>query len=903
MFRFSFFLILLFPFFSAAQSTVSGIISDELGEGIPGADVMLGSGLVAVTEADGSFSISEVPYGNYTIVISAMEFDTVRLEVEVQKPSVVVNHVLPAPNSTQLKEVTVIGSVSTGRNTPIAVTKINATKISEELGSRDLPMILNATPGVYATQTGGGDGDSRITVRGFDQRNVGVLIDGVPVNDMENGWVYWSNWFGLDAITSGIQVQRGLGATKLALPSVGGTLNILTSGIGTKKGTSFKQEYGTGDFLRSTLSYNSGLTKENWMLTLSGSYKQGNGWVDGTFTQGAFFFAKVQKKTDKHLVSLSAFAAPQRHGQRTYNQAIQYWSTDDARDLGAVINNTTPVDRGYRFNEHYGYITRDGKKVQMNERVNYYNKPQITLRDFWTINRKLSISNIAYVSIGRGGGTRLANSNVLFNNAGHVDWDNIVYNNQYNTLFGGYNTDPLYHPTAIKSTQAMISSVNNHFWVGYLGQFNYEVTKELQISGGIDYRFYKGSHYQVLTDLLGGDYYVNAADKNSPTAMKQVGDKVSLNSYSNDRDGLVQWGGLFGQAEYTGTRWTAFVNVSGVMNNYKGIDYFQKKMIEVGDTVLRVGYGEQIEYDGQLYTSASYGAKPFQTDWKRIFGGTAKAGASFVLTENSNVYMNLGYLSRTPQFSNVVDNNTNSFFAAIKNEIIQAIEVGYAYANSTFGVNVNAYFTNWKNKPFPFGVAVPDPQDPTVTVYTNINGMDAIHKGIEVDLAYQLNKRLSFEGMLSVGDWVWNSAQTVYVPELDYSFEFDAKGVHVGDAAQTMANVGLRYEPFKRFYVKAQYQWFDRYYAAFNPFSLQGSNGGRESWKMPSYGLVNIFAGYSYKIGKVNTYVNGSIVNVLDDMFMTDATSNFYAETFDATGASVMYGQGLRFNVALGINF
>ena len=43
------------------------------------------------------------------------------------------------------------------------------------------------------------------------------MINGVPVNDMENGRVYWSNWAGLSDVTSSMQVQRGLGL--LILPS------------------------------------------------------------------------------------------------------------------------------------------------------------------------------------------------------------------------------------------------------------------------------------------------------------------------------------------------------------------------------------------------------------------------------------------------------------------------------------------------------------------------------------------------------------------------------------------------------------------------------------------------------------------------------------------------------------
>ena len=115
------------------------------------------------------------------------------------------------------------------------------------MADQDLPMLLNSTPGVYATQQGGGDGDARINIRGFNQRNVAVMIDGIPVNDMENGWVYWSNWFGLSSVTSNTQVQRGLGASKIAIPSVGGTMNIITKGISNKAGGMVKQSVGLMD--------------------------------------------------------------------------------------------------------------------------------------------------------------------------------------------------------------------------------------------------------------------------------------------------------------------------------------------------------------------------------------------------------------------------------------------------------------------------------------------------------------------------------------------------------------------------------------------------------------------------------------------------------------------------------
>ena len=446
--------------------------------------------------------------------------------------------------------------------------------------------------------------------------------------------------------------------------------------------------------------------------------------------------------------------------------------------------------------------------------------------------------------------------------------------------------------------------MNNHFWVGYLSQFQYNYSKNLSISGGLDYRYYKGSHYQEINDILGGDYYINSSDLNAASPMRREGDKIALNTYNKDRDGFVQWGGVFGSVEYSNTRWTTFVNVSGVLNSYKGVDYFMKKRLTVGDTVLEIGANDTIVYDGNTYNASSEGLEYNKTDWKVIPGATIKAGASYTLNEESTVFMNLGYLSRTPQFSNVIDNNTNSFFKAVENEVIQALELGYNYADKRFGVSINAYATNWKNKPFPFGVSIPDPLDPTSSIFLNINGMDAIHYGGEVDFAYKVNKKISGEFMFSYGDWKWNSSETFYVPEFDYSFTFDAKGVSVGDAAQTMMNIGFRYEPIEKLYIKLQYQWFDRYYANFNPFFLQGANGGRESWQIPSYGLLNMFAGYSHKINKVNLFFNGSITNVLNSKFIADATNNFYAPAnFDANSASVMFGQGFRFNLSLGVQF
>lgn len=928
-------------------ATVTGKVTDiETNEGAIGALVQFTPELKAKTDIDGYYTIENVPYGNYTATISMATYETKTVAVTIGVEKQTVDFTLGAEEI--LEEVRVVANIVQDRKTPVAVSNLDKKEIIEELGSQDLPMLLNSKPGVHATQQGGGDGDARITIRGFDQRNVGMMIDGVPVNDMENGWVYWSNWFGLDQITQQIQVQRGLGATKLAMPSVGGTMNIITENAFGKPEVKIQQEYGSGNFFRTSLSYKSGMLKNGWGVVMSASYKQGNGWVDGLFTQGGFYYLKVQKKVKNHVVSLSGFGAPQQHAQRSFNQSIGYWDANYARNLfqgsdelygvftdfkqfndttqylaglsnlgmdtvsaqkywGNYIDTTGARNNGIRHNQHYGYYTdKDGKQHVMAERRNFYHKPQITLRDFWKINDKVSWTNTAYVSIGRGGGERARNSGGLIykEEDGTIDWDKIIRNNQEIEFFGVMypSTDALYSNTELKSTQVLAAMVNNHIWAGGVSQVDYKINPYFTFAGGVDYRWYKGEHYTEITNLLGGDYYISNQNQNATTAMMREGDKIGWENYHNHRDALMQWVGGFTQLEFSKGRWTAFANFSVVGNSYKGIDYFQKKELHIDDTIIYIGAKDSaVYYNDRIYTHSSKELKYNQTETLWLTGFTAKAGTNFNVTEKSNIFVNVGYLDRTPMFSNVVDNNTNKFFEEIVNERIYAFELGYGFRHKKVAVNANGYYTMWENKPFPFGVNVPDPNDPGSFIRANVNGMDALHVGAEVDVAWNIIKGLTLEGMASYGDWTWQSSETIDV--VGTKFEFDAKGVHVGDAAQSVYAASVRWEFVKNAYVKLKYTYFDRYYSNFDPFSLTGKNGGRESWKIPSYGLLTAHAGYTLKLEKSALSFRVNVFNVLNTLYISDARNNQNGSGFDAASAGVFFGMGRTFNASIAYEF
>ena len=197
-------LFVTFSSFSQGGNEIKGNIKDATtGETIIGASVMYAEGKGAVTDINGNFSIKLDSSGTYNLTISYVGYETQKQKVKVAGKPVFLSFSLA---TTTLNEVEVVADVARTRETPVAFSNVSQQQIEEELGARDLPLVLNSTPGVYATEQGGGTGDSRINLRGFEQNNIAVMVDGVPMNDMENGQVYWSDWLGLKDITSTIQV-------------------------------------------------------------------------------------------------------------------------------------------------------------------------------------------------------------------------------------------------------------------------------------------------------------------------------------------------------------------------------------------------------------------------------------------------------------------------------------------------------------------------------------------------------------------------------------------------------------------------------------------------------------------------------------------------------------------------
>lgn len=839
----------------AQTGSIKGSIVDKkTSEALLGATVTVeGTSVGTVADVQGNFAISDLDFGSYTLVFKFVGYTEVKRTVELNSASITLDPVELAESSIGLEEVMVLASVADDRKTPVAVSNVTAVQIEERASNQEFPELLKSTPGVYTTKGGGGYGDARLTVRGFNDVNVAVMINGIPVNDMENGTIYWSNWAGLTDVTQSMQVQRGLGASKVAVPSIGGTVNILTNSTEAKRGGNVFYGVGNDGYQKAGFTVATGLMDNGWAVSLSGSKVSGDGYIEGTGFEGYNYFFNITKKiNDAHILSLTGFGAPQRHGQRVNAQQV---STFKNAPMGA------------KFNDAWGY--RDGQEVYYED--NFYHKPQFSLNHYWTINDKSELSTAVYLSVGTGGGGGTLG-----------DWSpasagQSAYDPKNIDALVEINRDPQY---AGDAQAAIRSSRNDHKWYGLLSTYTNEVTPNLSILAGLDLRYYIGSHYRDIVDLLGADYYLDNSDVNNPNRALNVGDK-----YSYYNDGLVNWTGGFLQGEYSLGKLNAFANVSVSNTGYKRIDYFQ-------------------------YLDSD----PLQeSDWSNHFGYQVKGGAKYNLTTNHFVFANVGYFEKAPEFDAVFLNNDQFVNDAAENQKILSYELGYGYRSDKLAANVNLYRTSWLDRTLTssFSPAADDPETPEderdEEYYASLLGVNALHQGLEIDFNYKPTERLSIQGMVSLGDWEWMDdvdGQTIFNGDQDSIASFSKLyigGLKVGDVAQHTYMLGVSYEVFDGLKLSANANVFDKLYAEYDPTNRTTEPTGSDvvqPLEMPTYWTMDAYLKYSFDIGGVNATLLGNVNNILDTEYIAEGT-----DTATLSDSYVYYGFGRTYTVSLKVQF
>ena len=856
-------LLLLAGTITWSQETVTGTVIDDAGMPLPAATVALkGSTDATTTTTDGAFTLStSVTSGEITV--SFLGFQTKNIAFTVT-PGQALNlgTINMAANSEELENIVIVGSgiidLDEDRRTPVASTTIRRAEIQQKTGNQEFPEIMKNTPSVYVTSAAGGYGDSQMYLRGFDQTNTAFLLNGQPINGMEDGNLYWSNWQGMTDVANAIQVQRGLGSSKLAISSVGGTVNIITKATDLKEGGFAQSVVGNNNYIKTTLGYNTGIMQNGFGASVMLTDWSGDGYNKGTRGEGQNYFISLgYKPNDKHMFNFLLFGAPQQHDQN-YTKAI-----------------STYLQYGRKYNNNYGFLNGN----YLSERTNYYHKPVANFNWDYNINSDMQLSTVLYASWGRGGGTGNWGNGKKTTADGHIDFTTIMQNNMALTDRIG----TLAPRTSPDAAYAIRNSVNNHAWYGIVSNLNHKLTETISYNAGVDLRTYKGTHYREISNYVGLEGFAVTDNAQYPEGYV-VTERYSAKPWSAlvnnpsdtqkvnyDYDERISYGGIFGQLEYATNSLSAYVQ--GAVSSQSHVRWD------------RFGYIKAEEKSAKVTNS----------------GYNIKGGVNYSFTPQHSLFVNAGFYSKQPYHDNIYLNFGNDVNPLTKNEKITGFEAGYRFKSSFIDVNVDVYRTGWKDR---VTTTSDTDTDSGQLVYFNNSGVSQLHKGVEVSFVARPLQSLNIKGFASLGNWEYDD--NVYQRTFDENQNLTGEtvvnvdGSKVGPAAQTTFGLGATYRIADGLSVDADWRTYDKMYA-----DVVTTN----NIELPSYDLVDAGITYTMKFTGASLTFRLNVNNVFDEVYLSEMTTANAAEPGDELYRSinvsnnVFFGNGRTYNFGMRFNF
>ncbi|MBN2461458.1 MAG: TonB-dependent receptor, partial [Candidatus Cloacimonetes bacterium] len=762
-------------------------------------------------------------------------------------------------------------------------------------------VLLESVPGVFATNAGLGEGE--LKMRGFDADKVQILINGIPVNDPESQQVYWSNWTGLSSTVKSVQVQRGAGTSMYGSGAFGGSVNIETIGAGGEpdKMWTFRTSFGTffdsdkvadgkGDLIdynpynyNLLLRYNSGNLyggKFNYSAMIE--RKVGDYYTIGTTYDGWSFNAELQNIWGNHKVNTSLIIAPQKHNQ---TRAMQDMNLED--QLGRAYN---------RYNHPY--------------QENYYNKPQLSVRDEWQITDKTLLLTNLFFTRGDGGGKYLKNDkfdvetgrnyymptdeytdNKYFSrHAVHI-YEQIGVLLQGLTIddsTGGYlwNGAPFTFgygsnlPNYDYNHSCMNDSQNNHKQFGFNTYVDHKINDMIKVVVGGEWRHWVGLHRALQRNFRynGGVYaltqdrynYYGIVNNASAFARAQVKPLPAVTFM------------IDGQYAYYSSR----VDEEPIAifdyqrGDFTGDFYYPTK--DMMTPLLDEDYDPVVDPQGNVVMVKKF----TEEDYERVFKFfSPKFGVNFNVTEYLNIIGNYSIAYKEPRLGDwysrsggpgggqlyeaeFVQSDGDTImidqYYDLDSEKATTIEFGGGYTGLWFDISANYYRTKYEDK---IENSLTQSDD-----YVTINAGTAIHQGLEFTAnAVVGNFDMGMAG--SIGKYRWDEMNVQQIfgepdslivdkvvpfsPERQASFSFGYTFDNMpGDGKLRIGFSGL---------------WWDEYYASYTNkyMSFEGYNPqtGAEIWeekdaKLPYFFAVSSDISYTFKIAGKDATLRLDLKNI-----------------------------------------
>ncbi|MBS1580508.1 MAG: TonB-dependent receptor [Bacteroidetes bacterium] len=721
--------------------------------------------------------------------------------------------------------------------------------------SQNISSVLTAGRDPFYSAAAFNFSPARFRIRGYDADHFSTFMNGVPMENLDNGFTPFGLWGGLNDVMRNKDFSLALRPNTFAFGELGSAINIDSRASKQRKQTEFGYAYSNRNYThRWSFTHSTGISKKGWAFTFSGSRRWADeGYTPGTYYNGWSYFLGVDKRIgQKHLLSLVAFAASTENGK-------QGAATAEAQSLAG-----SPY-----YNPYWGYQV--GKKRNAN--VGRVNQPMFILTHDYRINNKTSLVSAVSYSFGDRGASSLDWYNApdprpdyyrnlpsyyqsnptefqMMTNA----WKNNESTRQINWA-GLYdanrnNIETFNGTTGKRSRYLLSENVTNSQRLNFSTVLNTTV-KNLAFTAGLSYQSMKNNYFKRILDMLGGDYFAdlnqfaersypnnptaNQNDLNRPNRIVHAGDR-----YGYDYDININKASGWGQ----------------VVARYSNIDFFAA--LELSNTQFwRTG-----NVKSGLFPNNSYGKSTVYNFNNYAF----KGGFTFKIDGRNYFYVNQSIMSRAPFFSNVyVSARTRDITQPnIKSEQIQSVEGGYVLNAPKLKIRLSGYYTEIKNQMDVLSYYDDHYQNLVNYALSNIS---KLHYGMEFGFEAKVLPNVTVNGAAALGRYYYNGRQYAITTLDNNASVLSADSVYatnyrIGGTPQEAYSLGITYRSPKYWFVSLTGNYFDQMWIDFNPIrrtakavidvpaNSQDRSDILNQQQFNGQYTLDFFGGYSWKLPK-----------------------------------------------------
>lgn len=855
---FYFCLMMLSSFSVFSQVIVEGTVTDnQTGKWLQGVKVFVeGTSYESTTDNDGYFSF-ELPRGQYVFRFSLNGYVEKRMPVEVSDLEITLPAITLESDFVQEAE---------------QLATISESELEDDESSADMISgLLQSSQDIFMRRAAFDFSSVFFKPRGYDSKDVTVLINGIPMNRIENGRAQWANWGGLNDVTRNQELSHGITKSDYTFGGISGSNYINVRPSLNRPGLRLSTSAGNRSYVgRLMATYNSGMDANGLAYTLSASRRwAANGsWVDGTLYNAYAFFGAVEYQFSKyHSLNALGMFSPVRRGKTSP-------LTQEVIDLA-----------GYQYNPFWGKQNGDIR----NSRNRIISEPIFVLSYNYHKNDTRLNVDLGY-QFGTIGNTRISYANAqnpepnyyknlpsyYINQESGANWDLANLQKEYFLANPQLNWTSLYYANSNTTDNRSVFIISNDVndERTFTGNINFStpIYDNIKWTSGIVYRNISSENYAEIDDLLGGNYFMNydyfatkPYNENDASLQKVAGDK--WNYYYGLKSNV---GEFFTQLEF----------------NFKKFDIFVAGRYHYTD------YQRDGKYNYALF-SDSYGMGT-----KQIFNGVStKAGVTYAITGRHILQLNTAYLN-TPQsvrnsFANI--RYSNRLLPSLKNETVYTVDGSYILRMPYFKSRLTGYFTHIENTSetnFFFTEMALTDEISSDFVSQTVDNIQKRHFGLEFGAEAQIIPTVKLTAAAAIGQHTYINNPKMYVSsgeigvvEID---QVNLKNYHVPSGPQHAYSLGLEYRDPKYWWVGATANLLAKNYISLsavnrtrnffidpntrNYFTNIDETLARELLKqerLDDVFLLNLVGGKSWRVKKTYISLIASINNVLDRKFVS----------------------------------